>query len=405
MKNSCLSLLFVFLLLAFCSCGGCGGNKRPAEHTTTETTPPYQLVSDIDVNLYVENSGSMFGYLPDNSFRDNINYFMNGFCHTNLCQDTNIHCFYINSKAWARPNVKVTDFISNLKTNATSCGTHSSTDIALIFDTIFARMGDNTLSILVSDMILSPDGSNAANYLTNMNIKIMQKIKSKSKDFATVIFHCESSFKGTYYDCDNHTKKIDTIRPYYICVIGNNSLIKRFLSEMPNFPHFNKLNYSVFFSYDSNYEGKYFLIAHTTGKRTSLRSVENAKLDNNSKKFTIQLGVDFSNLLVDDSYLTDVNNYQLSNPNYKLTSIQRKTIGKSTHVLCLETTRPVNQTVLTISLKNQAIPNWINSLNNEDCSRIFTDLDKTYGIEKIIDGIYNGYKSDDDYAKMTININ
>ena len=44
-------------------------------------------------------------------------------------------------------------------------------------------------------------------------------------------------------------------------------------------------------------------------------------------------------------------------------------------------------------------------LNNEDCSRIFTDLDKTYGIEKIIDGIYNGYKSDDDYAKMTININ
>ena len=174
---------------------------------------------------------------------------------------------------------------------------------------------------------------------------------------------------------------------------------------MPNFPHFNKLNYSVFFSYDSNYEGKYFLIAHTTGKRTSLRSVENAKLDNNSKKFTIQLGVDFSNLLVDDSYLTDVNNYQLSNPNYKLTSIQRKTIGKSTHVLCLETTRPVNQTVLTISLKNQAIPNWINSLNNEDCSRIFTDLDKTYGIEKIIDGIYNGYKSDDDYAKMTININ
>jgi hypothetical protein len=133
--------------------------------------------------------------------------------------------------------------------------------------------------------------------------------------------------------------------------------------------------------------------------------VENAKLDNNSKKFTIQLGVDFSNLLVDDSYLTDVNNYQLSNSNYKLTSIQRKTIGKSTHVLCIETTRPVNKTALTISLKNQAIPDWISNLNNEDCNRIFSDLDKTYGIEKIIDGIYNGYKSDNDYAKMTININ
>lgn len=409
MKNCYLFLLLIFSLFTICSCkrdGGDGGNKGPVGgNTVIVTNSTSQSIADIDVNLYIENSGSMFGYLSGNSFRDNINYFMNGFCHTNLCQDTNIHCFYINSKAWARPNVRVTDFISNLRTNATSCGTHSSTDIALIFDTIFARMGDNTLSILVSDMILSPDGSNAANYLSDMNINIMQKIKSKSKDFATVIFHCEAPFRGAYYDCNNHLRNIDTIRPYYICVIGNNSLIKRFLSEMPNFPHFNKLNYSVFFSYDSNYQGKYFLIAHTTGKRTSSNSVEKARLDGNSQKFTMQLGVDFSDLLVEDSYLTNVNNYQLSNHNYNLTSIQRKPIGNSTHVLYLETTKPVNQTKLTISLTNQAIPDWISNLNNEDCNRIFSDLDKTYGIEKIIDGIYNGYESDSDYAKMTININ
>lgn len=406
MKNCYLFLLLIFSLFTICSCAGDEGNKgAPGGTITTGIIPTPQTISDIDVNLYIENSGSMFGYLSGNSFRDNINYFMNGFCQQNLCADTNIHCFYINSTAWARPNVRVTDFISNLKTNATSCGTHSSTDIALIFDTIFARTDNKTLSVLVSDMILSPDGSNAANYLTDMNIKIMQKIKSKSKDFATIIFHCEAPFKGAYYDCDNHLRSIDTIRPYYICVIGNNSLIKRFLSEMPNFPHFNKLNYSVFFSYDSNYKGKYFLVTCIKGNRTSPTSVKNAKLDGNSNKFTMQLGVDFSDLLVEDSYLTNVNNYQLSNPNYKLTSIQRKSTGNSTHVLCLETTNPVHQTALTISLKNQAIPVWISNLNNEDCNRIFNDLDKTYGIEKIIDGIYNGYKSDDYYAKMTININ
>lgn len=406
MKNCYLFLLLIFSFFTICSCLGDGKTKGPVGGiTTTGITPTPQSISDVNVNLYVENSGSMFGYLNGTSFRDNINYFMNGFCHTNLCQDTNIHCFYINSKAWARPNVRVTDFISNLRTNATSCGTHSSTDIALIFDTIFARMGDNTLSILVSDMILSPDGSNAANYLSQMNINIMRKIKSKSKDFATVIFHCEAPFKGAYYDCNNHLRNIDTIRPYYICVIGNNSLIKRFLSEMPNFPHFNKLNYGVFFSYDSNYQGKYFLVTCSKGNKTTPTSVNNARLDGNTNKFTMQLGVDFSDLLVDDSYLTDVNNYQLSNPNYKLTGIQRKTIGKSTHVLCLETKKPVNKTPLTIFLTNQAIPDWISNLNNEDCNRIFSDLDKTYGIEKIIDGIYNGYKSDSDYAKMTININ
>ena len=174
---------------------------------------------------------------------------------------------------------------------------------------------------------------------------------------------------------------------------------------MPNFPHFNKLNYSVFFSYDSNYEGKYFLITCDKGSKTTRTSVTNARLDGNSNKFTMQLGVDFSDLLVEDSYLTNVNNYQLSNHNYNLTSIQRRLIGNSTHVLYLETKKPVNQTELIISLKNQAIPDWISNLNNEDCNRIFSDLDKTYGIEKIIDGIYNGYKSDNDYAKMTININ
>ena len=406
MKNCFLFLLLIFSLFTICSCAGDEGNKgAPGGHTTTEKTPIPQSISDVNVNLYVENSGSMFGYLNGTSFRDNINYFMNGFCHTNLCQDTNIHCFYINSKAWARPNVRVTDFISNLKTNANSCGTHSSTDIALIFDTIFARTEDNTLSILVSDMILSPDGSSAASYLTHMNINIMQKIKSESKDFATVIFHCEAPFKGAYYDCNDNLRNIDTIRPYYICVIGNNSLIKRFLSEMPNFPHFNKLNYSVFFSYNSNYQGKYFLITISKGNRKTPISVTNARLDGNSNKFKMQLGVNFSELLVEDSYLTNVNNYQLSNPNYKLTSIQRKSTGNLTHVLCLETTNPVHQTALTISLKNQAIPVWISNLNNEDCNRIFNDLDKTYGIEKIIDGIYNGYKSDDYYAKMIININ
>ncbi len=406
MKNCYLFLLLIFSLFTICSCGGDGGNKgQVGGYTVTDANSTPQLISDIDVNLYIENSGSMFGYLSGNSFRDNINYFMNGFCQQNLCVDTNIHCFYINRKVCYMPNVQVSNFVTNLKSNVTKCGNQGSTDIALIFDTIFARTDNKTLSVLVSDMILSPDGSNAANYLTDMNIKIMQKIKSKSKDFATIIFHCEAPFKGTYYDCDNHAQQINHNRPYYICVIGNNSLVKKFLSEMPNFPHFSKLNYSVFFSYDSNYAGKYFLITHNTGKRTSSNSVEKAKLDGNSQKFTMQLGVDFSNLLVDDSYLTNVNNYQLSNPNYKLTSIQRKSTGNSTHVLCLETTNPVHQTALTISLKNQAIPVWISNLNNEDCNRIFNDLDKTYGIEKIIDGIYNGYKSDDYYAKMTININ
>ena len=410
--------IFVFypLLFIVCLLCSCKPPKNPNSgvaplttnqdaHVVQDSTPVKTNTTNPNVNLYVENSGSMFGYLPDNSFRDNINYFMNGFCQTDLCSDTNIHCFYINKKVCYISQVNVSDFITKLKHNVTMCGNQGSTDIALIFDTIFARTDDKTLSILVSDMILSPDGSNAADYLTNMNIKIMKKIKSKSKDFATVIFHCESSFKGTYYDCDNHTKKIDTIRPYYICVIGNNSLIKRFLSEMPNFPHFNKLNYSVFFSYDSNYKSKCFLVTVNKGDRTSPTSVKNARLDGNSNKFTMQLGVDFSDLLVDESYLTDVNNYQLSNPNYTLTSVQRKTIGKSTHVLCLETIKPVNKTTLTISLTNQAIPDWISNLNNEDCNRIFSDLDKTYGIEKIIDGIYNGYKSDNDYAKMTININ
>lgn len=406
MKNCYLFLLLIFSLFTICSCGGDGGNKGPVGgNTVIVTNSTSQSIADIDVNLYIENSGSMFGYLSGNSFRDNINYFMNGFCHTNLCQDTNIHCFYINSKAWARPNVKVTDFISNLKANANRCGTHSSTDIALIFDTIFARTNNKTLSVLVSDMILSPDGSNAANYLTDMNIKIMQKIKSKSKDFATVIFHCEAPFKGAYYDCNDNLRNIDTIRPYYICVIGNNSLIKRFLSEMPNFPHFNKLNYSVFFSYDSNYGGKYFLLAHNTGQRISSTSVRNARLDSNSKKFEMRLGVNFSELLVDDSYLINVGNYKLSNPEYQLASIQRNPIGNLTHVLCLETTSPVHQTELIISLKNQAIPDWISNLNNEDCNHIFSNLDKTYGLERIIDGIYLGYRSDDNYAEMKININ
>lgn len=412
MKNCYLFLLFIFSLFTFCSCGGHSGGKNQGGTISTTNhvpqliaNPTSQSISNINVNLYVENSGSMFGYLKDASFRDNINYFMNGFCQTNLCPDTNIHCFYINNKAWSVPNVRVTDFITNLKRDANKYGTHGSTDIALIFDTIFSRTDNNTLSVLVSDMILSPDGSNAANYLTQMNINIMQKIKSKAHDFVTVIFHCEAPFKGAYYDCDNHLININTTRPYYICVVGKDVIVKEFLSKLSNFPHFNKLNYSVFFSYDSNYQGKYFLNTFSTGKRNTPTSVKNARLDGSSKKFTMQVGVNFRDLLVDDSYLTNVNNYQLSNPNYKLTGVQKRQIGNSTHVLCLETTSLVNQTVLTISLKNQAIPNWINSLNNEDCSRIFTDLDKTYGIEKIIDGIYNGYKSDDDYAKMTININ
>ena len=139
----------------------------------------------------------------------------------------------------------------------------------------------------------------------------------------------------------------------------------------------------------------------------ALITIKKTKKDKYSNKFMFSRGGDFSSILVDDSYLTNPENYKISNPNYKI-EIVKKQMGNHTHLIKVTTTaKIISPTKLTIQLKNH-IPDWVDKFSDESCNNINSDgmMQKTFGLKSIIHGIYSAYNYNDDLlSEIKININ
>lgn len=137
-------------------------------------------------------------------------------------------------------------------------------------------------------------------------------------------------------------------------------------------------------------------------------TITNAKTDNKGgeNRFQIAIGVDYSAMLLPNEYLTNPDNYKISNKAYTI-EISQNSNPKSryTHIIKLSLIQPViSKGSITISLMN-LMPSWINDYTDETGLNINADgaMEKTYGLKYLIGGIYDAYK-DQNYGSITINI-
>ncbi len=364
------------------------------------------------VNFYVENSGSMFGYITDGSdFDRSLSSLLTQMTVSGYTDSLNM-C-YINSDIFYR-DVEIPTFIKEITKTNQFQGNLGSTDMCELFDAITSTADDNNVSIMVSDCIFSPGrGVNAMNYIGAEKDCITLKLhdKVKSRDLVFVVYRMISNFKGIYYDCEDNRTTIDNDRPYFIWIVGT----KENIAELNKKGIEDKIegrlenSFTIFNSDDkASYAVQYSPKIGDFTRKTP-HKISNARPDGHAGKFLFTVSVDFSSFLVDNDYLTDPSNYQISNPDYNI-KIEPNTKDESnfTHDIRISTeSNIITKNTLLIKLLNQ-MPGWIEQYSDDACTHINADgmMGKTYGLKHLVDGIYSAYNFKNNVlTKLEIEIN
>lgn len=404
------------LVAVMTACGG--GPPIPSINAGSAAGVEESIVKCV-YNIYVENSGSMDGYVKGKTeFEQSVYSYLSDIKISDICSEMNL--YYINSMMYKQPS-DVADFIEKLEPDTFRLrgGNRATTDISNIIGDILDSHGKDTVSILVSDFVFSPgSGVNADEYLLNQQIGIKNHFAYKKKNnpnLAMMIYQLSSKFEGKYYDRNNKPYNINQQRPFYMMIIGDSHHLKTLSQKIAK----DKIKGSgVINSYSlSRAAAKvdYGVLAmpkigsYNPDPASPLTSIKGAKIDRKGQntKFMMSIGVDFSELLLDDDYLMDSANYKISNKSFMVSVDKATNNTKYTHIIKLSLNPQLANLYkgpLSVELLKKP-STWSESVTNPDdvgAQNITTD--KTYGFKYLVGGVYDAYSSETAYVKLNINI-
>lgn len=413
MKQSILILLTLLLLT---NCGGGSGGERKEDSTQVDTTQIDTIATPtININVYLENSGSMDGYVNGgNNFASTLYRYLSKISATNFFKDVNLH--YINSEIIPLGN-KISLFSNEnltLSSFKEAGGKRGSTDISKLFEMVLENTNDSIVSLLVSDFIFSPgDGINAGEYLEDQKTEIItlfSRYLKRDSNLGVLFYQFYSNFKGVYYNITDQKTFINNDRPFYVCVLGKTDFLKQIIMQDVFKDLLLANNFSNEFSISSAQKTNYSVILGS-GRFERVRedpkaSIKKAEKDRNGL-LTCNVKVDFSNFLLDDTYLKNKDNYTVNDPDFEITKIGVLSQDSSfTHLLGWQT-EILKPTTLSIKLM-KIVPQWVEAMSDDSGVDINAPgaMGKTYGLKYLIGGIYEAFAREKDYyAKIDININ
>ena len=390
------------------------GHFLPADTVTMKSAKPV-------VHIYMENSGSMNGYVTTNS------QFKNALGHLITKADgfySGTRLDFINQGIFHTPMCDDLDnFVLNLNPVSMQVGNTSSTDINKIFRMILDHTSRDTISVLVSDCMYDVDNvgnllSAAASSTTGTFMKAIRKARDEKKEFATIIMQCTSEFSGNYYE-GNQAIACQSERPYYVIVMGNKEQVMDFNDHMeledtstglPGLKHKYMLSSEPTWeldnmtarTYTSSFNNALRIQAHHDGLNIRKLSVDH---DQNNLNFAVGLGV--SKLFADRSYLLDKDNYEIEPSNYKLTDVADN--AKFTecdffrHPICLQLVALGQNYApqVIIKLKNQ-IPAWVAECSYNKRTGVLPPAHQSYAIHEMVEGIYGAFYNAKDHESREL---
>jgi hypothetical protein len=371
-------------------------------------------VNHFNINVFLENSASMNGYVGVNSsFKTTIFKLLSDL--RNFSSVDTLSLNYINSKAITiKENASrddIDDFYKRLNPSdfRTAGGSVASTDIERMLKNLLDRVNEKTLNVFISDCVFSPGKSNAKKYLDGQYAAIYNDFthaKNKEKNLSVIVLQCSSRFEGVYYDfMDTPHTNLDLERPYYIWFIGTEDQFKQLVEygiyDLIKGGYKNKL---VMQSVQTPFEPDYKILLNNKignfrlkeGSNGPLSDAEPSDRERNKGVFGFNIAADYSESLQDPKYFSDTANYKL-NSNYKINveSIAGNndvSLKGYTHKLMLET-RDLRSENLNIEVIGK-VPAWVYSSNSIDDSKIEyneEEKSKTFGLVYLIEGVTDAY--------------
>lgn len=399
---------------------GCNRSDRRLTGGNQQGSKPVDIVRPSEskfkpiINVYIENSASMDGYVGDNKtdFKTSVYSYLSDIKISNITDSLNL--YYINSNIIPhKPNLS--DFIEKLSPQSFKIrgGNRGTTDISNLVDTIIKETQGTSLSILISDFIFSPGkGKDADQYLINQQIGIKTNIAEalKKRDLGIIVYQLSSEFNGAYYNREDKPTKIEGRRPFYIWIIGNKENVAKLHGEIPMSKFKGSGVENVFTIIRGNQTLDYAIRLgsgkFSLDKKNSKAKIVKTKRDHNHK-ITFSVNVNFSKLLLDDNYLKNTNNYLVNDKDYQL-SITDSPASSHEYTNSLNfISDKIKPTNLSVKLKMN-IPEWVDQMNDDEGLDINANdaMGKTYGIKYLINGVYEAFTQKENfYTEIKISIN
>ena len=382
-------------------CPGCEGPKEgPAQ--------PFNY------SAYIENSGSMDGYVNGNTeFKEALSNLLSDIKIRDLA-DT-LDMYYINAKKSRFPG-KMEDFILNLtpktfRDRRTAPGT---TDIANLIREVVEQAPSNEISLIASDFIFSAGkGNNSKDHLTSQEIKlknIFSGLLHERPERELVFIKLRSKFSGTYYDYEEGLHSVDARRPYYVLVLGPSAGMKAFMDRIDvtrisgyENHYYLKLQDGDALPYKVTqyHKGGSMFRPCTQNPATCIQNPVPAGRGAQEGIFQFSLAVDLSGIYLDESALADVAHYAVTPGSYTLAEVKRisaeerekdPTLEAYSHFLVLQSDQPALGTIR-VSLLDE-LPEWVAASNSmDDRNQEGAELDSTFGLLYLISGMHEAFQA------------
>ena len=383
---------------------------------------------DAIIDVFIENSMSMDGYVKGSmEFEAALSDLLVQMQYKYNKENINVN--FINTKVYPSKVVEVKTFVETLDPSKKPYneGKRTVSKLNEILETILDSTSKSDVSILISDCIYSlgkgKDTEGALEFEKSLTKGAFLE-KSKEFDFSTIVLKMNSKFDGVYYDLnDSKTKLSKANRPYYFWIIGNNQLIKSFQKniDLKNLKGFEK---SYYLSNNQESNQPYFTVLKETNKigdfkptdrkAKDLKSINEIEYDNGNLQFSI--AIDLENIPVDKSYLMNIENYVVPD-GYSINSIEKVDRNKierrdfltvekttATHIITVSTSNKFTLQDLNLELSNK-IPSWVEESNSIDDRDVENQLDKTFGLLYLVQGVSEAYTTQNPNNKSYFNIN
>ena len=417
MKKNFIILTFFSIIIIGCNnhekeCidKGLDCNCCPQPDTTVKALPKPSIAT---VNVFLDISGSMDGYMPNAMPSTKFQIILPEIISklkTEYPQNVNFFSAYDSQNKMKKDDLEKAR-------NEIQHGTFSWTDntyLPIMLDSIVSRyLKNEAVDIFTSDCIYSPkkkDEKESDLAITD----IRDKIKPHAKTFATSIFCLNSEFR-------DKNNKVNS-SPYYMVLFGKqenlnsieNLLIKSFntFNQTYNEIHFGGKYSTPFYSilpYTEN-TGNYISFPCTSFDSAYV-SMQDIDLNTTNNQMEFWLGVDlteFPNYVKTTNYLDSNLIVSIDKGIAKILIVTTKDkflsklnpddkqiADKCTHFIKFRISElNENISVLNLSLKDTR-PDWISSTNNPDVNTKETNREKTYGLENIIKGLEEAYNITD----------
>lgn len=415
--DKCIGVLLLSFLVGIMSSCSDGHSLKCEELAKKyELEKKYSKNHDLTlstIKVYVENSGSMDGYVNGNTeFKTDL-FNLLKLLGGDISGD--IEKYFINDSII---KVSVTDsqFSNGMSVSLFQKlgGKRETSDIAELMAKVIKSNKPGEVSIFISDCVFDPQSDpDIEKRLSQQKTTIQTAIKNKLKsdeEFSVVVYKLMSSFTGIYYNkVKPHVYLNNKQRPYYIWFFGDACKLTR-VRELLNKDIESRDGTKVFS--ETNYI-KNIPYRCSAAKCNKARGKHIDDPRESHGKFTFKINADLSTIPLSQVFLLDTTNYILpKNKDYAIKSVGKyKKKDKSfTHEIKISKIKGniKEQTYLIVELKRPSIPTWVMDFNDlmgtDYLNGAHPTNPRTFGLSSYISGVHDAY-GDAPIARFELLIN